>query len=64
IIIGLLVYIVKRKHFKDFCDDVFLLSAKFLDSLGNYILSSVVVCLFVPFLIYLILGLIIVGKYV
>ena len=59
-ILCLIVYLVKKKNFSGWCDWFFMKSADFLNSfhlLGwNYEKASVIICVVVPIIIYIILG--------
>lgn len=54
--IWIIIYSIKRKHFKEWCDTVFAKSVDFLNSfkyLGwNYYTSSVIICVMLPFVFY------------
>ena len=53
------IYIATYKFFKEWCDWVFEDSVKFLNYFnrwgGNYILNSVIICVVIPIVIYLVL---------
>ena len=53
------IYIAAYKFFKEWCDWVFEDSVKFLNYFnrwgGNYILNSVIICVVIPIVIYLVL---------
>ena len=52
IILGFLLFI---KDYYDFCDWLFEKSADFLLSLGDYIIMSVIVCVFLVIIVYMVL---------
>ena len=53
------IYIATYKFFKEWCDWVFEDSVKFINYFnrwgGNYILNSVIICVIIPIVIYLVL---------
>lgn len=53
------IYIATYKFFKEWCDWMFEDSVKFLNYFnrwgGNYILNSVIICVVIPIVIYLVL---------
>ena len=53
------IYIATYKFFKEWCDWVFEDSVKFINYFnrwgGNYILNSVIICVVIPIVIYLVL---------
>jgi hypothetical protein len=59
LILWMYIFISKRKFFREWCDTIFDLSVIFLlkfNKLGwDYYLSSVIICVIVPLIIYLIL---------
>ena len=65
IIVWTAIIIVKRNCFREWCDAFFVQSQKFLlwfRRIGwNYIVSSVIICVIVPLLIYATLILLLVG---
>lgn len=59
LLVWLCIWLGKRKHFKTWCDVAFNISAQFLLSFKrvgwNYEKSSVIICVIVPIIIYLLL---------
>ena len=53
--IGVIITIISIKDFSKFCDWLFLKSVVFLKFFGDYVNSSVVICVFLVVFIYLLL---------
>lgn len=52
----LIIYLINRKNFKRFCDILFYKSQEFIFLFGkNYVLWSVIICVFVPIVITILL---------
>jgi hypothetical protein len=47
---------LSRKNFKKFCDGLFYKSANFIERFGDYYLFSVLLCVGLPLVIYIVLG--------
>ena len=58
-VLGLIVYLKKKKNFSKWCDDVFKCSVKFLlkfEKIGwDYNKASVIICVVIPIIIYVLL---------
>ena len=50
-----IIFIIVGKSFSQWCDKIFILSQQFIKLFGDYIHYSVVICVIVPLIIYLIL---------
>ena len=50
-----IIFIIIGKSFSQWCDKIFILSQQFIKLFGDYIHYSVVICVIVPLIIYLIL---------
>lgn len=54
-----MIGILKRNSFRQWCDNLFMLSVKFLNWFnrfgGNYVLNSVVICVFIPIAVYILI---------
>ena len=55
ILIWLIILFIERHNFSSWCDKVFSKSQEFLRFFGEYVTSSVVICVLVPLLIYVVL---------
>lgn len=59
LLIWSIIIIIKRHTFRQWCDDMFMHSVNFLNWFnrigGNYILNSVIICVVVPIIIYILL---------
>lgn len=55
ILLWAIIFIVVGKSFSQWCDRIFVLSQQFIKLFGDYIHYSVVICVIVPLIIYLIL---------
>lgn len=51
-----IIVFLSCKNFKEFCDRLFDKSTYFIESFGNYYTFSVVLCVAVPIVIYIVLG--------
>lgn len=51
-----IIVFLSCKNFKKFCDQLFDKSIYFIESFGNYYTFSVVLCVAVPIVIYIVLG--------
>lgn len=47
---------LSRKNFRKFCDGLFYKSANFIERFGDYYLFSVLLCVGLPLVIYIVLG--------
>ncbi len=60
LILCLSMYLINRKHFSRWCDNFFIKSATFLNSFNfigwDYNKASVIICVIIPIIIYVILG--------
>ena len=54
-VIGWAIILFTVKSFSDWCDKVFILSQQFIRFFGEYVKYSVVICVIVPIIIYLVL---------
>ena len=57
------IYLIKRKKFSAWCDKIFVLSQKFLLFFGEYKASSVIICVLVPIMIYVVLIVMLIMKF-
>lgn len=59
LLIWCMIGILKRNSFRQWCDNLFMLSVKFLNWFnrfgGNYVLNSVVICVFIPIAVYILI---------
>lgn len=64
LILWMVVFLMVRKKFSAWCNHIFSLSQKFLCFFGEYETSSVVICVFIPILIYIALIVLVIQRYV
>ena len=51
-IVWILILMITKNHFNLWCDKIFVFSQKFIKFFGEYIKYSVVICVFIPLIIY------------
>lgn len=66
LLIWIIIFIITRRNFRQWCDMRFMDSVDFLNWFnrwgGNYIHNSVIICVFVPFAVYIALAILLILK--
>ncbi len=56
-VLWIMIYKLVKPSFREWCDKLFKLSQRFICFFGEYVKYSVIICVIIPIVIYILLGL-------